>query len=154
MQWRNNKKKNSEIVYEYVSEISNDAEELAAVWTTILSELIEKNAIDMRRNEIVKRFFFRPDGWEYMNSIQYARVEVFYKRLHFVLGDYDRKKADLLLYKLASLMEIRNLSRAEIGKTMGFEDFDRDKIIDLIHSINKQAAEIRVFALELRARGK
>ncbi|MEM1079201.1 MAG: hypothetical protein AAGI09_11785 [Pseudomonadota bacterium] len=154
MKWNSNKRKKDKYVYEYVLEIANQADELALLWTELLSEFIENNEIDLTAHPLAARFVNKPQGWEYRNDFTYTRIEEFYNRLHVVLGDFDMKKADLLLEKLARLMEARNLSRSELSKTMGFEALDRDKIIELIHLINKQAAEIRGFAFELRARGR
>lgn len=154
MKWNGNQRKKDEYVYEYVLEIAHQADELALLWTELLSEFIENNEIDLETHPLAARFVNKPKGWEYRNAPTYTRIEEFYNRLHFVLGDFDLQKADLLLEKLAHLMVARNLSRAELAKTMGFEALDREKIIELIHLINKQAAEIRGFAFELRARGK
>lgn len=154
MKWNGNQIKKDEYVYEYVFEIAHQADELALLWTELLSEFIENDEIDLETHPLAARFVNKPKGWEYRNGRTYTRIEEFYKRLHVVLGDFDLQKADLLLEKLAHLMVARNLSRAELAKTMGFEALDREKIIELIHLINKQAAEIRGFAFELRARGK
>lgn len=152
LKWKKNKNEKHDRIFEYVSHIADDAEDLAKVWTMILSKLLEAEEVQLEKNPIISDFIYRPKDWEYSNMPSYSRIEYFYNRLHYVLGDYDIEKADLLLDKLAKLMETRNLSREEIKTGLKMDGWDRKKILSLIEQINQQASEIRGFAIEVKAK--
>jgi hypothetical protein len=84
----------------------------------------------------------------FSNIAPYSRLDEFHNRLDYVLGKHDQEKADLLLEKLAALMDSRNLSRERISNSLGIESWTEQGIEEAIRQINRQAAEIRVFAEE------
>lgn len=148
--WRNHNAEKKERIAWYIEKIADEADELARIWTYILVELKNKEEISVENYPIISKYVSRPDGWEYMNATPYSRLEQFYNKVHFIIGEYDSEKGDLLLEKLSRLMHMRNVTRQDLMRGLNMETYDSDKIDTLIESINRQAAEIRNFAIEAR----
>lgn len=151
LKFRSSRAREDERVSHYVTVIADDAEELARIWTALLNSLLDNKVLSKRdRKDII--LFDQGSLQRLGNAAPVSRLRVFYERLHYVLGTNYSGKADLLIEKLANLLSYRDLTRERVSSELGVARWTPDEIEAAILTINRQAAEIRIFAEELRAR--
>jgi hypothetical protein len=136
----------------YVDCIAEDAEELARIWTGVLVNLLQAKSLSGDDEAAILRFQGLSVEGMFSNIAPFSRLDAFYDSLHSVLGPSNQKRADLLLEKLGTLMTTRNLTREEVSSVLGIGSWTTEAIEEAVLQINRQAAEIRIFAEELRAR--
>ena len=150
LSWRKRKADSFSHYSEFVMELADEVDELAEIWTALLTELLNNRKVNFEDHPILDSYTYLPENWRHRNIRQYSRLQSFYSRLHAVLGELDIDTADLLLEKVAQIMETRNLTREKFSDFTK-ENWSESQILLSIEALNKQAAEIRVFALEMKS---
>src|SRR5687767_15447088 len=99
---RDGRNRSDERLAHYVERIADDADELARIWTEVLTSLLQSKEMSTQDHEGIFRFIDRPRVNAMANFIPYSRLDEFYNRLHYVFGIERKEKADILLDKLAN----------------------------------------------------
>lgn len=176
--WNNRNSQERDKIYDYLDALARDAELLGAAWVDILREIEQRQEINyhfyigQKVGELIDHA--HPDdphlstdnspipsssphyaiSLSLANTGYHSRLSVFYSRLAFVLGEEDKKLRESLLGKLAELLRLRHLLRIDIEEKLGVGDLDVAKFGMLVEALNAQAAELSIFAKEIRARSE
>lgn len=170
--WKNLDRENKKRTADYIDVIAEDANELVLIWMKILQE-IEQYGDTNYQHTLDRHFHYHVGeqgptdltyGFEKVsddfvpriavrdaNAIVVARLDAFYHRISIVLGKREPEARDYLVDRLAKLLEARRITRQMLVQELDLRSLDHVEVRSLIDTMIQQAAEISVFAKEVRA---
>ena len=125
-----NKFREKESVYEYISKTAIEVSNLASIWEEVVRELNMKNAIgDELANKILEEIGYR---YIFCNSIPYSRLMHFYRFTSRAIGGkVNSDWLNTVIYSLAEIIEDRNITKQK------FEEIIRNKFENRVEKQNQ-----------------